>query len=144
MQERSDKMTSEMKTFKIRMYHSFIYINLLWIVICSIVQIFGHKLKIYIFSEAFVSKPIILSLIHWDVQINSIYPEDVENEWHQQCRSNMLAGFPPFEFFFLFFYILLITIQVKFLYKNNIIKSEPYGMGHYIQCGYGPYRMVNL
>jgi len=129
MQERSDKMTSEMKTFKNRMYHSFIYINLLWIVICSIVQIFGHKLKIYIFSEAF---------------INSIYPEDVENEWHQQCRSNMLAGFPPFEFFFLFFYILLITIQVKFLYKNNIIKSEPYGMGHYIQCGYGPYRMVNL
>ena len=58
MQERSDKMTSEMKTFKNRMYHSFIYINLLWIVICSIVQIFGHKLKIYIFSEAFVSKPI--------------------------------------------------------------------------------------
>ena len=64
MQERSDKMTSEMKTFKNRMYYSFIYINLLWMVICSIVQIFGHKLKIYIFSEAFVSNPIILSLFH--------------------------------------------------------------------------------
>ena len=64
MQERSDKMTSEMKTFKNRMYHSFIYINLLWIVICSIVQIFGHKLKIYIFSEAFVSKSILIPLLN--------------------------------------------------------------------------------
>ena len=64
MQERSDKMTSEMKTFKNRMYHSFIFINLLWTVICSIVQIFGHKHRIKIFSKQFVSKPFILSLFH--------------------------------------------------------------------------------
>ena len=129
MQERSDKMTSEMKTFKNRMYYSFIYINLLWIVICSIVQIFGPNfdLKIYIFPKTFVSKPIILSLFHWDVQINSMYPENDANELHQQCRSNMMDGFQPFEFFFSFFFILLITIQVKFLYKDNIIKSERYG-----------------
>ena len=55
MQERSDKMTSEMKTFKKRMYHFFIYINLFWIAICSNVQIFGHKIKIDIFSKTFVS-----------------------------------------------------------------------------------------
>ena len=127
MQERSDKMTSEMKTFKNRMYHSFIYINLLWTVISSIVQIFGQKLRINLFSEQFVSKPIILSLFHWDVQINSMYPENVENELHKQCRSNMSDGFSPFEFFFLFFFILLITIQVKLLYKDNIIKPERYG-----------------
>ena len=48
-------MTSEMKTFKNKMFHGFIYINVLWIVICSLVQIFGHKLTINIFSEAFVS-----------------------------------------------------------------------------------------
>ena len=127
MQERSDKMTSEMKTFKNRMYHSFIFINLFWTVICSIVQIFGHKHRIKFFSKQFVSKPFILSLFHWDVQIDSTYPKDVENEWHQQCRSNMRDGFPPFEFFFFSFCILLIIIQVKFLYKDNIIKSERFG-----------------
>ena len=61
-----------------------------------------------------------------------MYPENDANELHQQCRSNMIDGFSPFEFFFLFFYILLITIQVKFLYKDHIIKPEPYDMGPYI------------
>ena len=55
MARRSEKMTSEMKTFKNRMYSSFIYINVFWIVVCSLVQIFGNKLKIMIFSEGFVS-----------------------------------------------------------------------------------------
>ena len=130
MQERSDKMTSEMKTFKNRMYYSFIYINLLWMVICSIVQIFGPNFKnlnIPIFPKTFVSKPIILSLFNWDVQTNGMYPGNVQNESDQQCRTNMIDGFPPFEFFFCSFFILLITIQVKFLYKDNIIKSERYG-----------------
>ena len=71
MKERSDKMTSEMKTFKNRMYHSFIYINLLWIVICSIVQIFGHKLKIYIFSEAFVSS--LNAIFEYTIYVKILY-----------------------------------------------------------------------
>ena len=55
MARRSEKMTSEMKTFKNRMYFYFIFVNLFWIIVCSVAQIFGNKLKLKIFSEGFVS-----------------------------------------------------------------------------------------
>ena len=55
MKERNEKMTDEMKAFKNKCYQGFIYINIIWIVICSVSQIFGSSLRIKIMPDSFVS-----------------------------------------------------------------------------------------
>ena len=55
MAQRAEKMTDEMKTFRNKIFSGYIYINIFWVVVCSLVQIFGHKITILVFPESFVS-----------------------------------------------------------------------------------------
>ena len=108
LKRQNEELTSEMDCFRDKLYGYYLYINVAWVTICILAQNYSNTWTLKLLSSETINALVKPSCA---TSTNLTQSEELTCAQDQKCIAQLERGFAPLEFFFLFFYLILIGIQ---------------------------------